>query len=779
VFLINRAGVCDEMDWISAGALVTHITAHANRLSNETSPYLLQHARNPVDWYPWGAEAFEAARREDKPIFLSVGYSTCYWCHVMERECFENPQIAAEMNRLFINIKVDREERPDVDQLYMNAVQVLTRHGGWPMSVFLTPDLQPFYGGTYFPPSDVHGRPGFLTILRAISAAYHERPHDVRATCNQLLDILRQLAEPQPAETAITLGPRLVESLVDRSTDDYDPQLGGFGHAPKFPRQTLLEMLLAYTNSDIADRPRIAQIRSRLEHTLDAMADGGIHDQLGGGFHRYSTDSRWLVPHFEIMLYDQAMLAFVYAESYRQTHNARHARVARGILDFVLREMTSPAGLFYTAFDAEVDAREGANYLWTREEVCAILGPDDANLFNRVYGLDLGPNFADPHHGSGVPDRNILFLPEPLEKVAADLSLSLDQLEARLQPMRDRLHQARRLRKQPLLDTKIITSWNALMIRSLAFAGRVLGQTKYIDAAVRAVDQLLLAHQEPDGTLWRTSREGVCRHDGFLDDYAFLVQALLELQETRPDAGRCAQASGLFNKMLELFLDREDGGFYFTAEGSRDLIVRQKVGTDSPLPSGNAVAIMTSLAIDRPDVARDALVSFAQPLESNPDGMSAMVGALILYLRSHAPIAVEPSPGSGDRPASPEEVARTIVEVQASWTMPDELHIQATILDGFHINSHEASARLIATNLSVLEEAADLVDSIEYPAGEIQRLPSGAEPVRVYAGAVTIAVRFRKSMAGAPPIRMALTYQACGADSCLPTVTKDFEVNAP
>ncbi len=339
---------------------------HTNRLANEASPYLLQHQHNPVDWYAWGDEAFERARRENKPIFLSVGYSTCYWCHVMERQSFENEAIAKVMNEHFINIKVDREERPDVDQLYMTAVQVLTHQGGWPMSVFLAPDLRPFYGGTYFPPSDAYGRPGFPTLLRAISDAYHNRKNEVEQSANQLVNILTQLAEPRRPESAMKIDETYINSLIARSTSDYDHHNGGFGSAPKFPRETLLELLLVSLRDE---QSQIANLKSQILHTLDSLARGGIRDHLTGAFHRYSTDEKWLVPHFEIMLYDNAMLAWIYAEAFRQTNEPRYASVAEDILYFIKSEMRSEAGAFYTALDAEVDGHEGQNYLWTASEI--------------------------------------------------------------------------------------------------------------------------------------------------------------------------------------------------------------------------------------------------------------------------------------------------------------------------------------------------------------------------------------------------------------------------
>ncbi|HTL27787.1 MAG TPA: thioredoxin domain-containing protein, partial [Tepidisphaeraceae bacterium] len=575
---------------------------HTNRLAQETSPYLLQHAHNPVDWYPWGEEAFAAARSQNKPIFLSVGYSTCYWCHVMERQSFENEAIAAVMNEKFINIKVDREERPDVDQLYMTAVQVLTRHGGWPMSVFLLPDLRPFYGGTYFPPDDAHGRPGFPTLLRAIEDAYRNRGSEVNQTATQLVNILQQMAEPAAPSSPITIDDRFVEALVERSISDYEPVYGGFGGAPKFPRETLLEMLLVHQRH-FPGETRMKKIL----HTLDAMATGGIRDHLGGGFHRYSTDAKWLVPHFEIMLYDNAMLAWCYVEAHRQTGEARDARIAREIFRFILRDMISPDGAFYTALDAEVDSQEGLNYLWTAEQVRRTLTDEpgkgmgapfseaDAELFLKTYGLDLGPNFADPHHGTGRPDKNILYLPG---------GVGSDE-DSELERMRGLLFEERAKRKQPLLDTKVITSWNALMIRSLAYGGQILKEPRYTAAASKAAEFLLNRHRTRDGGLYRTSRDGIAKYNGFIDDYAYLAQALLALHEATDDAKWRDHANEIMNATRKRFGDMRRGAFYFSEEGSADLIVRQKVASDSPLPSGNATAAMALLELGDLDAARN------------------------------------------------------------------------------------------------------------------------------------------------------------------------------
>ncbi|CAN5498896.1 hypothetical protein BH09PLA1_BH09PLA1_21490 [soil metagenome] len=729
---------------------------HTNRLARETSPYLLQHAHNPVDWYAWGPEAFDAARSQDKPIFLSVGYSTCYWCHVMERQCFENEAIAKEMNERFINIKVDREERPDVDQLYMTAVQVLTRQGGWPMSVFLLPDLRPFYGGTYFPPVDSHGRPGFPTLLRALDDAYHNRRKDVEQSAAQLKNILEQLAEPAPPEQAMHIDQKFIDELIDRSTSDYEPIHGGFGGAPKFPRQTLIQMLLVHH----ANQPD-AKLAKMLPHTLDAMANGGIRDHLGGAFHRYSTDAKWLVPHFDIMLYDNAMLAWIYVEAFRQFGDERYAQIARDIFWFVNEEMTSPDGAFYTALDAEVDAEEGGSYLWTAEQVRDVLGPDDGKIFNRIYGLDGGPNFADPHGKSEVPDKNVLYLAnQPSD-------------DTPIRAMRSKLYAARRKRKQPLLDTKIITSWNALMIRALAYAGKVLKHSSYSDSATRAATFLMQRHRRDDGSLYRTSRDGVAKHDAFLDDYAALAQAQLELGDR--DA-----ASSLIKTMREKFA-APNGGFFFTAAGADDLIVRQMVATDSPLPSGNAIAAAICRQVDQADVSLRTFQAFAGQMQQNGESMSALVEAAESYVRSHgaidvaaqAPADAAAKKQSGiERPKKPAERAAQVVALAARWEDAKTLLVAVKIQKGFHINANETTGDLIPTRLQIDRDAA-----VEYPDGVMKQFPFSDKPVAIYSGEIVVRVRFEEPPKFDPPLHVALTYQACDDSACLPPVTKQFELN--
>ncbi len=754
---------------------MTESNEHENRLAKETSPYLLQHKHNPVDWYPWGPEAFAAARKLDKPIFLSVGYSTCYWCHVMERESFENPAVAAEMNARFINIKVDREERPDVDQLYMTAVQLISRQGGWPMSVFLTPDLRPFYGGTYFPPNDHANRPGFVSLLQGIEDAYKNRKDEVEKSATQIVGVLEHLADPQRPASVITIDAEFVGRLIERSAADYDPRSGGYGTAPKFPRQTLLELLLFYQRIS-PDARRMQQIT----HTLDCMAHGGIRDQLGGAFHRYSTDAEWLVPHFEIMLYDNAMLAWCYIEAYRQTEDRRYAAIARGIFDFVLRAMTSPEGAFYTAFDAEVDGQEGLNYLWTRSEVEATLAEAlgdeptaeaQIHRFCRVYGLDEGPNFADPHHGNGRPDQNILYLAEP---EGINVSAILDPELAKL---REILLAARKHRKQPLLDTKIITSWNALMIRALAAGGNALQEPKYTDAAMKAADFLLSAHHSKDEGLFRTSRDGVAKYDGFIDDYAYLVQAMVAISDNGGNERFKDKANALSKVMIRKFYDETNGGFFFTEAGSSDLIVRQKVGSDAPLPSGNGVAAMALISLDQAEFAKQTLSAFARTLESQAEGMSALLQAAVRYLQDNPALVVEPKKSAVTAPLAPREAAADVVSIRTTWAGPTRLLVHLEINPRFHINAHEASEGLMATQLSISGEAPP-INAIVYPPGKLESPAFSQDAIRLYSGTVEIAVEFNTAPQSGVPLQLGISYQACNENACFPLVTKAFEVTS-
>jgi uncharacterized protein YyaL (SSP411 family) len=613
--------------------------------------------------------------------------------------------------------------------------------------------------------------------MNGIDDAYKNRKADVEKSANQITDILTKIAEPPAPTAAMTIDQDLIARLIDRSASDYDPRSGGFGAAPKFPRQTLIELLLFYNRHSPSDK-RKAQIL----HTLDSMAHGGIRDQLGGAFHRYSTDAEWLVPHFEIMLYDNAMLAWIYIEAYRQTEDRRYSTIARGIFDFVLSEMTSPEGAFYTAFDAEVDTEEGQTYLWTRSEVEATLAEalgDDASAeaqihrFCRAYGLDEGPNFVDPHHGNGRPEKNILFLAEPAgDKMPA----ILDQELARLRGI---LYAARKLRKQPLLDTKIITGWNALMIRALAAAGFVLQERRYLDAAVKAADFLWKNHRTTDDGLFRTSREGVTKHAGFLDDYAFFVQAMIALADGGASERWKDTARVLGQVMIRKFGDPVHGGFFFSEAGAADLVIRQKVATDSPLPSGNGVAARVMITLNEPDVAAKTLAVFARQLETHAEGMSALLQAAVMYELEHEPLLV-PAGGTAVAAArSPQELSREVVTIQTEWKSLATLLVTVQIRKAFHIAAHEPTAGMRATQLSISGVDAPAVAGIEYPPGEQMRFPFSESPILAYSGEVTITVTFTTPPPAKSKVELALQYQPCDEDACLPAGTRTADVVVP
>ncbi|MBL8825868.1 MAG: thioredoxin domain-containing protein [Planctomycetaceae bacterium] len=546
-----------------------------NRLAHETSPYLLQHANNPVDWHPWGAEAIGLAKQLDRPIFLSIGYSACHWCHVMEHESFENAEIAALLNADFISIKVDREERPDLDQIYMNAVQVMTGRGGWPMSVFLTPDLRPFYGGTYFPPASRYGMPGFGQVLQAVADAWKTRRDAVQQQAGELTSHLHSIAS-EGLKSAQPLPPQLLPVAVGSLERAFDHQHGGFGGAPKFPHPMDLRVLLREHHHRPNDR-----VLAMVTHTFDKMAAGGIYDQLGGGFHRYSVDERWLVPHFEKMLYDNALLVVAYLEAWQATGRDDYRRVVRETCDYILREMTDPAGGFYSTQDADSEGVEGKFYVWTPAEIEQILGVDRGQLFCRIYDVTPGGNFEH---------ANILNLPKSLGQMAALLSRDLGELTQQLSEDRAKLLAMRNQRIWPGLDDKVLTSWNGLMIDGMAQAGAVLDEPRYVEAAAKAAAFILKELRRDDGRLLHSWRRGQAKFDAYLDDYAGLVNALVSLYEATFDETWITEAATLADTMLALFHDAESGGFFYTAVDHEQLITRQKDVQDSSTPSGNALA---------------------------------------------------------------------------------------------------------------------------------------------------------------------------------------------
>jgi uncharacterized protein YyaL (SSP411 family) len=579
----------------------------ANRLADETSPYLLQHAGNPVDWRPWGEEALAAARQDDRPIFLSIGYAACHWCHVMAHESFEDPATAALLNTYFVPIKVDREERPDLDAVYMEAVTALTGHGGWPMSVFLTPEGQPFYGGTYFPPLRRYGMPAFSEVLQSIAAGWQTDRERLVRGASALTDAMRRAGRPQ-AGPAREDDEALLDDAVTRLLRTEDATNGGWGEAPKFPQPMILEFLLRrYTVTDDEGILRV------VTHALDAMAAGGIHDQLGGGFHRYATDAFWLVPHFEKMLYDNAQLARVYLHAWQTTGHEPYRRVATDILDYVSREMTDPAGGFYASQDADSEGREGAFFVWTPEEVRAALAEDgaenDVDLVMAAYGVTGRGNFEG---------RSILSLAMTPEELATGRGRDAEEVARRLDAARARLFGARERRVRPARDEKVLTAWNGLMLAAFAEAARVLGRDDYRRAAERNAAFVLEHLRTPDGRLLRTWKDGSPKLNGYLEDYADYADGLLELYQATFDELWFVAARDLAEHILAHFA-APDGGFFDTSDDHETLVVRPRYEQDNALPSGGAAAASVLLrlaAYTGQGRYRDAAEASLAPLRS-------------------------------------------------------------------------------------------------------------------------------------------------------------------
>ena len=601
-----------------------------NRLINETSPYLLQHAENPVDWYTWGEEALQTAQAEDKPILLSIGYSACHWCHVMERESFETPEIASIMNEHFINIKVDREERPDLDSLYMNAVQALTGSGGWPLTVFLTPDGKPFYGGTYFPPVDSRGMPGFPRVLLGVAEAYRSRKGDVIQATQQLVSHLQQAVQTPRSLEPLTAD--ILHQAHQVLARNYDFQNGGFGTAPKFPQPMTYEFILHYYY--LSKNPVTLNM---VEMALQKMATGGIYDQIGGGFHRYSTDAIWLVPHFEKMLYDNALLSRLYLHGYQATHNTLYRRIAEETLDYVVREMTSPTAGFYSTQDADSEGEEGKFFVWTPQEIEAILGPEQGALIAGYFGVTEAGNFEG---------KNILHVPKEADSFAAEAGVSLDELQQAIGQGRASLLDARGQRIPPARDDKILSAWNGLMMRSFSEAASILGREDYQQAAVDNA-AFLLDTLRKDGRLLRTSKDGRAHLNGYLEDYAFVADGLLSLYETTFDHRWLEEACSLADSMIDLFWDDQQNVFYDTGKDHEALLVRPRDLFDNATPCGSSVAadVLLHLAIltgegDYSRRAATSLRSVHEYLAKAPMGMGHWLCALDFYVSTPKEIAI-------------------------------------------------------------------------------------------------------------------------------------------
>ncbi len=738
----------------------------ANRLARESSPYLLLHKDNPVDWYPWGEEAFTRARLEDKPIFLSVGYSTCYWCHVMERESFSDPEIARQLNEGFVCIKLDREERPDVDEIYMGATQLITRSGGWPNSLFLTPELKPFFAGTYFPPQDAHGRPGFPRVLSSLRQAWLFR----RPELLQQADIVAQAMEQQLAPRGLRAslpGPELAASAQTALASRFDPRWGGFGNAPKFPSPANLFFLLERAALD-------QDAGEMLVFTLDAMARGGLMDQLAGGFHRYSTDEAWLVPHFEKMLYDNAALGRLYAEAAPLAPEAGFERIARFTLDFVLRELTGDAFGFLSAIDAETGGHEGAYYTWTAAELDRALPGKDGELFRAVHGMAGDPTFE--------ADRYVVFLPAPYADQAEAAGISTAELMQTVEVQRRALLAVRNERERPLVDDKVLADWNGLMIGALARAGALLREPRYTAAAGRAARFLLeKLVDEPTGTLLHVWRDGQARVPALLDDYAFLVEGLLELHAATGEVLWLDQAVRLGEEQERRLADAEGGGYYAAGADPR-LLVRAKPAYDGAVASGNGVAAQNAVELARRtgdpvhrERATAALEAFAGAMGEAPLGHVTLIRALE-RLRALPELPARASAAAAAADTKPAETPGEALEAEAYEAVAIDARlgssedddwkpfkVELEVRKGWHVNANPAAPGLVPVTV---KGVVGSVRGVRYPAGAPWDGGGGAVPV--YTGRVVIEGEIERKSGGAAGVEV--TYQACDDQRCLPPV---------
>jgi len=638
-----------------------------NRLVFEKSPYLLQHAANPVDWHPWNEEAFQKAKNQDKPIFLSIGYSTCHWCHVMEHESFEDPQVASLINENFIPIKVDREERPDLDQIYMAVCQAVTGTGGWPLTIILTPDREPFFAGTYFPKDSRFGRTGLMELIPKLAELWQTKRGELLESADQIVSFLRQDNQPASGELEKEIFDKAYQQLSGR----FDSLQGGFGSAPKFPSAHNLIFLLRYWHHSGQDHAL-----DMVEKTLQKMRLGGIFDQVGFGFHRYSTDPNWLLPHFEKMLYDQAMLVMAYVEAYQATGKSEYAQTAREILSYVLRDMTSPEGGFYSAEDADSEGEEGLFYLWTPAEFREYLGDKGSDLFINLLNLKEGGNFSDESTKTKT-GQNIIYLNKSLVEIAQEIDLSENQLIELWNKTRQMLFDIREKRIHPLKDDKILTDWNGLMIAACAKAASVLEEPLYALAAKNAADFIWDRLRAEDGKLLKRYRDGEAGLPAHLDDYAYLVWGFLELYEAVFDPVYLKRAIDLNQMMLSEFWDDQNGGLFFTAEGQADLIVRKKEIYDGAVPSGNSIAAFNLLRIGRmtanPELEEKARLigsAFSDQVAPTPMGYTQLLSAMIFALGSTYEVVITGDPEGDDTKSMLDALNRTYIPNKVTLFRP-------------------------------------------------------------------------------------------------------------
>ncbi|MBL8203554.1 MAG: thioredoxin domain-containing protein [Blastocatellia bacterium] len=657
---------------------MSEIHKFTNRLINETSPYLRQHANNPVDWYPWCDEAFEKAKQEDKPVLLSVGYAACHWCHVLAHESFENEAIAKLMNDLFINIKVDREERPDIDSIYMNAVQLMTGHGGWPMTVFMTPEGVPFYGGTYYPPEDRRGMPGFPRVLISIAEAYKEQRDQIASNANTIIEQLNKLNKFTATDH---LNIEILDNAAHGIMRTFDPKNGGFGRAPKFPPAMVLSFLLRQSQ-----RTKDNALQSAVEMTLIKMANGGMYDQLGGGFHRYSVDEKWLIPHFEKMLYDNALLSRIYLDAWLVTGRVFYQQIAIEILDYVVREMLDVSGGFYSSQDADSEGEEGKFFVWRPEEVVTLLGKEDAQLFNRYF--DVTP------HGNFEHAMSALHVDIELTAVAKIMQVAPERLAAAITRGKQILFEAREQRIKPARDEKILTAWNGLMLRSFAEAAHILKRDDYLQIAINNAE-FLTTQLKRDGRLLRTHKDGQSKLNAYQEDYAYLMDGLLSLYEATFDERWFTEARELADTMIALFWDENVGGFFFTSNDHEQLISRAKESYDNATPSGNSVAASAlqrlAMFTNEPryrDYAEQVLKLLASQISRFPNAFGHLLCALDLHLSSAHEIAIIGDRNAADTNALIDAVfSRYVPNKVVACAAPNESSALQLLADRIQVDS--------------------------------------------------------------------------------------------
>lgn len=715
---------------------------YTNRLILEESPYLLQHAHNPVNWFPWGEEALARARQEGKPLFLSIGYSTCHWCHVMERESFDNPEIARFLNEHFIAIKVDREQHPDIDATYMTAVRLMTGQGGWPMSSFLTPQGRPFFGGTYFPPEH------FTRVL-----------HRIKELWNTDNDALLQKAARISEAVARANRYRDKAGAIDNATLDraarsilagYDELQGGFTPAPKFPNETLL-LLLLHKLERQDDEP----LRKALLHTLDTMAQGGIHDQVGGGFHRYSIDNAWLVPHFEKMLYNQALLGRVYLKAWQISGEQRYARIARQTLEYVIRDMMAPGGAFFSATDADSEEEEGRFFLWSEQQLRAALTPAQTRRANDLLGITPSGNFE----GS-----NILHLPEALDEYARRMTMPLPTLLGELDSIRERLYRARELRVHPDRDEKIISAWNGMMITTLALAGEALGEPRYLEAAEQAAEYIWRHHLRDSNGLWRISLNGAPSTPASQEDYAYVGEALVTLFDITGEQHWLDRSRILTDSMLQRFRDREQGLFYMSESENIASMPRFSQINDGAMPSGNAVALRLLNLMEQ----RTGNPSYGEHADTL---LAALASTIKQQPAAHAYMLLAADERLQGETGPHRFAGRGAVSVHAYLESENQLTLQLNLRPGWHINSHKpANKNLIPTTLSLHENSAGWsLEQLHYPAPVRRRLGFAQEPLELYEGDIRISARLHKSSSDGAKGKalLRLQIQSCSDELCL------------